>query len=569
MIGGSALVLDLHSDLLSDQILYRLNFQLRQKLCIDGFDRLLSTDELPDLALFDHQIDVVMKVLNEMGGRAILADEVGLGKTIEAGIILKEYILRGMVKSALILVPASLLLQWKDELISKLKIPVVVGSSPGTWNGAVTLASIDTAKKSANAGEIIARDYDILIVDEAHRLKSSTTLNWQFVNSIRKRFLLLLTATPIQNELKELYNMVTLLRPGQLRTFNRFKKEFMLDKRTPKNTSELKRLLAPVLIRHTRRDTGIPFPNRDVRNIAVSMDAANRELYYGILSFVRGNYQAALRANVESGRRLNILPFVLLLREASSSPMAAKKTLSAMLAGQNKPGHETDGYVNSEELPELIRTAENQSYSGKLSALMGCLQAWSGEKTIIFTEFTETALAIKSALAANNIETVYFHGGLSKEEKSRTIGSFRERVRVMVSTEAGGEGHNLQFCHNLINYDLPWNPMRVEQRIGRVHRLGQRRDVRVVNLYFDGTIEAYVLYLLDKKINMFETIVGELDLILSNLGKRTFEGRLADMILASGDDTELRRMVEALGDELEEARLGYERMKHANSLLLD
>jgi SNF2 family DNA or RNA helicase len=220
---------------------------------VKGFDELLSLRELPELTLFRHQLDVVKRVTGSMGGRAILADEVGLGKTIEAGVILKEYLARGMVRRGLILVPASLLLQWKDELTEKLNIGVTIGSRPGTWDNALVLASLDTAKKPENAREIWGYGYDILIVDEAHRLKTSTTLNWQFVNRIRKRFLLLLTATPVQNELKELYNMVNLLKPGQLRTYQRFKREFMLDKRTPKNPVELKRLLDPILMSHKTR----------------------------------------------------------------------------------------------------------------------------------------------------------------------------------------------------------------------------------------------------------------------------------------------------------------------------
>ncbi len=224
---------------------------------LDGFDRLLSLETL-DIQLFQHQEQAVRKVLQEMRGRAILADEVGLGKTIEAGVILKEYVLRGLVQRVLILVPASLVGQWRSELKEKLDLDFSVARTPRDFEAAKIVASIDTAKRPVHREIIQRTPWDLVIVDEAHRLRNSRTLNWKFVNGIQKKYLLLLTATPIQNDLRELYNLVTLLKPGQLKTFTQFKRAYMLDKHSPKNTYRLREALKEVLVRTSR--PGNPHP---------------------------------------------------------------------------------------------------------------------------------------------------------------------------------------------------------------------------------------------------------------------------------------------------------------------
>jgi len=141
-------------------------------------------------------------------------------------------------------------------------------------------------------------------------------------------------------------------------------------------------------------------------------------------------------------------------------------------------------------------------------------------------------------------------------------------VRVMVSTESGAEGRNLQFCHQLINYDLPWNPMRVEQRIGRLHRLGQEHDVTIFNLSCNETIEAHVLDLLARKIRMFELVIGELDMILGNVdGAKSFEDLLREAWEAAASEEELRERIDRLGDVLVHARRDYDRVREANELL--
>ncbi|NMB46742.1 MAG: SWF/SNF helicase family protein [Firmicutes bacterium] len=161
-----------------------------------------------------------------------------------------------------------------------------------------------------------------------------------------------------------------------------------------------------------------------------------------------------------------------------------------------------------------------------------------------------------------------YHGGLDRDAKHEAIERFHQDAQVLVSTQAGGEGHNLQFCHTLINYDLPWNPMRLEQRIGRVHRLGQLERVQVFNIVTEGTIEAYLLYLLDRKIEMFTKVIGELDIILANL-KESYETTLAHIALDSHDEQELQSRMEAFGRELYEACRTYEEVRRLNASIFD
>ena len=187
-----------------------------------GFDRLITLDantikELP------HQIEVAKRVLRHMGGRAILADEVGLGKTIEAGIILKELLVRGLARRVLILTPASLVMQWQGELESKFFERFATPTDPEEWqHAAKAIASYDRARSARHAKQILRHRWDLVIIDEAHKVKNHRTAAYRFLQQIDRNYLLLLTATPLQNDLRELYNLVTLLRPGQLGTWHDF-----------------------------------------------------------------------------------------------------------------------------------------------------------------------------------------------------------------------------------------------------------------------------------------------------------------------------------------------------------
>ncbi len=163
-------------------------------------------------------------------------------------------------------------------------------------------------------------------------------------------------------------------------------------------------------------------------------------------------------------------------------------------------------------------------------------------------------------LTRAGLQVVGYHGEMTRLQKEQAIREFAGRARVLVSTESGGEGRNLQeYCATMVNFDLPWNPMRIEQRIGRLHRIGQRRPVFIFNLAAEGTVESHLLELLSAKLNLFELVIGELDMILGNLaGEQEFEDRVFDIWGRAEGEEELRRAFERLGEELAEARARYE-----------
>ena len=199
-----------------------------------GFDELLCLEGLIGVEHLPHQIETVRKVLRQFRGRVLLADEVGLGKTIEACLLLREYLLRGLAKRVLILVPSPLVSQWQEELSSKFQLDFTVpprtseSDRPEFWKGTErVLASLSFVKGKKRAALVAAEPWDLVIVDEAHHCKNRSTQNWQVVNSLQRRFMFLLTATPVQNDLVELYNLLTLLSPGHLKTEAAFKKQFV------------------------------------------------------------------------------------------------------------------------------------------------------------------------------------------------------------------------------------------------------------------------------------------------------------------------------------------------------
>ncbi|HHT27882.1 MAG TPA: DEAD/DEAH box helicase [Firmicutes bacterium] len=528
---------------------FALRTEAEQLSLLRGFDRLLSLDAI-NIELYEHQQEAVMRVLRDMRGKAILADEVGLGKTIEAGVVLKEYLLRGLVRRVLILVPASLVGQWRQELHEKLALDFTIGRRPTAFTGERVIASLDSAKRADNAAVIHDAAWDMVIVDEAHRLKNKSTLNWAFVNAIEHKFLLLLTATPIQNDLRELYNLITLLKPGQLKTYSQFKLDFMADRHSARNLPRLRELLADVMIRRSRHETLIRFPKRHVQSLSVELTMPEQAFYQQMVRVLRRAYLA------QPVEKRNMLPLILLLRETCSHPRTAQRTLRLMAASSRQTLLSRQDITSLTDLGELERPA-------KLDLALDIL-AHQKEKVLLFTEFRTTQDALMAACRQLNIAAVAYHGGMSGKEKDAAIERFRRQAQVLISTEAGGEGRNLQFCRTLVNYDLPWNPMRIEQRIGRIHRLGQVDEVHVINIVAAGTIEAYILYLLEKKIRMFSKVIGELDAILTNLSS-PYERTLAHIALTSLDEEQVRARIEAFGKELEAACATYEQMRNLNA----
>jgi SNF2 family DNA or RNA helicase len=531
--------------------LYQLRIQAAELSLLKGFDRLLCLNEIRGVKKFWYQIETVRKTLKYFRGRVLLCDEVGLGKTIEAGMVLKEYLIRGLVKKVLILTPPSLVVQWKDEMQSKFNLDFATTDEPSYqkegelfWkkNNRI-IASLNIAKSRKNFEIISGIDYDMVIVDEAHHLKNRRTINWKFVNSLKKKFILLLTATPVHNNLMELYNLITLLKPGHLKTASSFRRSFVVrgDPRVPQNREKLRELLREVMIRNTRSLANINLPRRYAATIKLDWGREEEEFYRLLSNFVRENYLS---------NRLDKFTCTLLQMEAGSSPLAAGSTLINLIKRERLP---LSVLTQVKELIELSRI----SGSRKAEKLLEILTK-SEEKIIVFTNYMLTQSFLAHLLQKERIAYTIFNGSLSSREKERNINLFQDKVKVLISTEIGGEGKNLHFCNTMVNYDLPWNPMRIEQRVGRLHRIGQTRDVFIFNLSARGTVEDYLLEILDKKINMFELVIGEMDAILGNLDEsRDFSEIVMDIWVGENR----KRGFEELGERLVEAKKRYLEIK--------
>jgi len=252
---------------------------------------------------------------------------------------------------------------------------------------------------------------------------------------------------------------------------------------------------------------------------------------------------------------------MVLQKEMGSSWAAAAGTL-------RKLASQPDGLDPKRVRQFADKATELREDPSKIRTLMRVVASLKGEKAIVFTQFRATQDAIVDALKAESITHAMFHGEMGWREKEESLEQFRLRDQVLVSTEAGGEGRNLQYARIVINYDLPWNPMRVEQRIGRVHRLGQEHPVRVVNLVARGTIEAYVLEILERKIRMFELVVGEMEEIL---GAWQMQGSFEDEVFKRWTESRSPRVRKKrfteLAQHLATARKLYQQQRDNQSWL--
>lgn len=493
------------------------------------------------ISIFDHQIMAAKRVKNDLNGHALLADEVGLGKTIEAGILLKEYYTTGLIKTALILVPPSLVGQWKDEMESKFDLDFVASKDDPRFRAynkhSMLIASLSSAHMEKNAPELNSIDWDMVIVDEAHRLKNSKTKAHQFVKELPKKFLLLLSATPVQNNLKELYNMIELIRPGHLGTWNDFAGRYLQEENgrniRMENRDRLQDSLSNVIIRTTREEVKkyIQFTDRIPKTHILEAASAEKELYSAATEYVRDLWG-------HSGGM--ILPLMTLQRQLSSSTAATIPALRRKMTGSSE---------SNAAIEELITMAEKIKVDSKMIKLKEIIQNNSESKFLIFTEFRDTQDYIYDNLEDEKFNVVRFNGAMSTGERDTAVNKFKRDAQIMVATEAGGEGKNFQFCHNVINYDLPWNPMRVEQRVGRVHRIGQEEDVVIHNFAIEGTIEEYVLKLLYEKINLFKMTIGELDLLFEEIDPTKIESKIFESYMSSTDKKEIKNKFSALGKE--------------------
>jgi superfamily II DNA or RNA helicase len=529
-----------------------------------GFDEMLSPGAARNVEHFWYQIETVRRVLRDFRGRALLADEVGLGKTIEACMALKEYWMRGLVRKALILTPPSLVSQWLEELASKFNMTAVspeTGGYPADperfWlRHDLVVASLALARQPANRERLVKIEYDLVVIDEAHYVKNRSTAAWQLVNELKKRFLLLLSATPVGNDLTELYNLILLLRPGLLGTEAQFRRNYGTGPgagkhalQDPDRREKLRGLLREVMVRNTRSHIDLKLPRRLAATERVKPQAMEAEALEALDAFIRARYTSA-----SPSERFRLM---MLRMQAGSSPSALRFGLRDSASW----GNGIDAIVAiGEKLSQIHRSA-------KADALIK-MASRSREKKIVFTRFLATLEELRQALLSEGFSVAVFQGDLSSAEKEAAIADFRDRSEILLSSESGGEGRNLQFCNTVINYDLPWNPMAIEQRVGRVHRIGQAREVYVFNFCLAGSVEEYVLQVLHEKINLFELVAGEMEMILGELGQeQDFSSIVMDLWARSAAPAECESAFDRFAEELRAAKVQYQKTREADKAL--
>ena len=523
-----------------------------------------------------HQIRALSRAIANDRVRYLLADEVGLGKTIEAGLIMRELKLRGLVKRTLVIAPKGLVSQWVSEmrfhfgetfqLVLPEDIKTLKRIAPATGPGndekgshnpevlpanawqmfsqvVVPMDSVKPLDKrrgwtAAQVGEhnrerfedLISAGWDLVIVDEAHRLGGSTDQVARFKLgqglSEAAPYFLLLSATPHQGKTDAFHRLVSLIDAQEF----------------PDISSVTRERVQPHVIRTEKRRAidadGKPlFKPRRTQLVPVSWEDRHRGqqlLYEAVTEYVREGYNQAMR---EKRSYIGFL-MILMQRLVVSSTSAIRTTLERRLSVLAEPEEQLTLFpVSSEEewadmdgqeqIDVLLRTrlkalkneraevkllldaaarCEQIGPDAKAEALLDWLYRLQSEegdpelKVLVFTEFVPTQEMLRRFLTERGFSVVCLNGSMDMEERKRVQEAFAKDARILISTEAGGEGLNLQFCHVVINYDIPWNPMRLEQRIGRVDRIGQAHAVRAINFVFEGSVEHRVREVLEQKL---------------------------------------------------------------------
>lgn len=578
----------------------------QSKLYAHELDRSYASDHVGKLAglLFDaqvepkpHQVDAALFALQTpfLDG-VILADEVGLGKTIEAGIVISQYWAQRN-RRILIIAPSSLRQQWKQELDEKFALPASLLDRTNidelTGPGAKDQILICSYEFANSQTTKMIRTWDLVVCDEAHRLRSHWTGQAKIAANVARicraaSKTVMLTATPLQNRLEELYGLVSVFAPDYFHSLDAFKERY-LDNPDGVGNDDLAQRVAMVAKRTLRKDADkyIRFTERMPLTVAFTPSDAEIELYDKINEYLQRPF---LWAFAKSQRHLSAL---IMRKRLGSSSYAVASTLertadrleAEVRAGRRR--NDAGGFVGDpdvtselreeaentpvtsevidpeqrqamfsevEELREYAKLARSITVNQKAVKLVDALEQGfaklreigAPEKAIIFTDSTVTQdyLARSLTEAGWGEGLVLFNGTNSSPEantiykrwleenqggdlvtgipaadrRKALVDEFRERGRLMIATEAAAEGINLQFCSMLVNYDLPWNPQRIEQRIGRVHRFGQKHNVVVVNFSNKGNLaEERILELLTEKFELFTSVFGASDEVLGQI----------------------------------------------------
>ena len=562
------------------------------------------------ITLLEHQLNAAHQALFGMDGGALFADEVGLGKTIEVGIVLKEMAVRGTHQSVLLLTPAQLATQWREELRSKFGL-AFASPTDSDFEGFAShdriVASIDTAKAERFRDAVTDRDWDVVVLDEAHYVRNDDTERWALLGELSYEYAFFATATPVQNDITDLYNIVNLLRPGALGTEAEFAQRYVTDEATGEvaNAEALQRELGEVMIRNKRDDTAIDFTHRRIKTNTLTPTEGERALYEAVTDYVRTHY-------AEEGAQHLVL--LTLQKEVVSSPWAVLGTVEGWLAGE---GERSDGEASvedaaiglesetggesqaeaeagaeidaedregercsltaaeREQLEEIERLANAIEETTKQRYLREIVTQASETvekgRVIVFTQFRATQREIVRATEELGVPVHAVNGSHPSTKKDEIVGEFEERGGVLVTTDSISEGRNMQFCNLLVNYDLPWNPMSVEQRIGRIDRIGQDREVFVFNLALEDTVEEYVLEKLYGKIDLFTQTVGDLKDVLSTMERSgtDFENDVFRQLVDADDHRDVENNFEAMAVDLEENREAAEKLQDFNGSVFE
>ena len=554
--------------------LYRagLEWDLTDPIVIESADDIKSAKRWRDrLTPYHHQVTNLITFCRRLPV-TLLADDVGLGKTISAGLIICELISRGRLSKILIVAPKLLGPQWQEELKSKFDIPaeVAIGRDLLEADPEGTGAVITTYNSARLYLARLPEDrFQMLILDEAHKLRNlygvekTPQVAKQFRKALedrRFRFVLMLTATPIQNRLWDLYSLVDLLTVarGHANPFGSegmFARRFIADKRDQARQlklearDEFRSIVYGYMSRVRRGDAKLYFPDRVVQMHQVDPTAAEIELIQTI---------------AEPIQKLNRLVQISILQALTSSPDALMAQLTNMANNGTVP----------RELAAAVRSiVARMPPSAKLSGLGRLIEQLKRENSerwrlVVFTGRRETQTTIQIFLEGHGLKVGIINGD-SGARNQETIERFRQTppgYRVIVSTEAGSEGVNLQVANVLVNYDLPWNPMIVEQRIGRIQRLASdHAHVSIFNMTLRGTFEEYIVGRLMEKLQMAAHAIGDIEALLrgSDIGNGDnevgFEDRILALVLAALAGKNVDEETRLAAKSIEDAKIELER----------
>ena len=551
-----------------------LEWDLADPIVMECADDFRSTPRWQErLTPYHHQVTNLITFCRRLPV-TLLADDVGLGKTISAGLIVSELIARSRLSKILIVCPKLLGPQWKTELSEKFDIPaeVVIGKDLVTAEPYEPGAIITTYNSARLYLEKIPEDrYQMLILDEAHKLRNlyGVEKTPQVAKRFRKaledrrfRFVLMLTATPIQNRLWDLYSLVDLLTVarGHENPFGSegmFARRFIADKRDqarqlkPEARDEFRSIVYGYMSRVRRGDANLLFPDRVVQMHKVDPTPAELQLIATISKPIK---------------KLNRLVQISILQALTSSPDA----LMAQLLNMARKGTVPPDLATA--VKAIVTTMPRSAKLNGLGRLIDQLKKENPERwqLVVFTGRRETQTTIHAFLEGHGLRVGIINGD-SGQRNQDTIARFRKNppdIRAIVSTEAGSEGVNLQVANVLVNYDLPWNPMLVEQRIGRVQRLASdHAHVSIFNVMLRGTFEEYIVGRLMEKLQVASHAIGDIEALLqgSDIGEgdddkaASFEDRILDLVLSALAGKDVEKETRLAEKSIEEAKAELER----------